>query len=530
MDKFVVLVVWRKSLEKKMKKTLLLTLFIAVFIYVPTAECRTKISVFRLKPAGGREAEDISRAVQDILVSQLLEKDVVLPVAHDYVPVDDRDAASRALKEVSDYAVTGGIAILGKSSNISIRLVDSKTSVPVHAESRQISRQEDIPDILAQMAKSIKAAVSTNEASSPDVRIPGTAVLVPEKKSAGTTEDAATLDSVEKILLFRTDNVDERIISIAPVERSRNGHELIALTRNQIMIYKKTGKKLEMTANSEAQAGQRNLRVDTGDTDGNGIDEIFITGINTAFNSPVSSIYEIKDGRPSAVSSESGFFTASVWRNCHKVVLKQREDNGSRLYQGDIFQISGKSREAVKAPSGIFLDNFISGRITEKKSEMWLAFDSSDKLELINENGEAEWQGDEKFGGSMESIEKPMEAGKREDTERKYFRQRMIGFCDNSGKTYVITAKNEDMAKGLLSGFKKFTSGRIVILGWSDIGLKEIWASEKIPGGIHDIALFDADGDGLKDVVIASSIETTFKSKGFLAGIKLPENIAKMIK
>lgn len=39
------------------------------------------------------------------------------------------------------------------------------------------------------------------------------------------------------------------------------------------------------------------------------------------------------------------------------------------------------------------------------------------------------------------------------------------------------------MAKGLLSGFKKFTSGRIVILGWSDIGLKEIWASEKFLEG-----------------------------------------------
>lgn len=515
-----------------MKKALFLFSFmIFIMATASAAECGVKISVFLLKPAGGKEAEELSRAVQDIMLSQLLEKDSVMPVAQAYTPSDDRDAASKALKEGSDYAVTGGIAILGKSSNISIRLIDSRSSVPVQAQSRQVSKQEQIPEILGQITKNIKAAaVPLNTASGPEAPAPGFTLGQSGKPLDARTGDASLMDSIDKVLLFKTPPVEERIISIASAGRHKNGHEIVALTRNQIITYKKSDRKLAISAKADAPSGQRNLRIDTADTDGNGSDEIYVTGINISFNSPVSSTYGIKDGKLSALSSESGLFSSSAWRKCHKVILQQKEDNGSRLYSGDIFQVTGKGREIMKAPSGIFLDNFISGRITEKEDEMWLAFDSSDKLELMNENGESEWEGDEKFGGSMESIEKPMEAGQRRDTERKYFRQRLIGFCDASGKTYVITVKNEDMAKGMLSGFKKFTSGRVVILGWSEIGFKEIWASEKIPGGIHDIELFDVDGDGLKDVIFAASIETTFKSRGYLAGIKIPENIAKTIK
>ncbi|WP_027358927.1 FG-GAP repeat domain-containing protein [Desulforegula conservatrix] len=541
-----------------MKKTIAVLCLLAFTAGTAIAESKTKISVFPLKPSGGKEAEDLSRAIQEIMLAQLIEKDTIIAVSSPNAPADDKDAAQKAIKEGSDYAVTGGMAVFGKTSNLSIRLIDAKTASSVQAYSKIINKQEEIPEAINGSTQSIKSWISSKKpgqieapsAASPKVTPPPVQVTAPvqpqlpapddqsllpaTKTDSQNAESLILIDPIEKTLIFKTAGVDERIISIAPVNLGKNTQpEIVALTRNQTLFYKKAKNTIELSSKSEPPAGQRNLRVDAIDMDGDGKDEIFTTCLNTNFMSPVVSSNTIEGGKLVPSKSESGFFSATAYFKCKKILLIQKEDRGNNLYSGEIFQITGKSlddRTVFKSPTDIHLDNFIFGQITEKPANMWLNYDSDSKMALRNEKGEAEWEGDEKFGGSMESMEKQMEGSKKDETERKYFKQRLIGFCDQSGRTYILTVKNEDIAKGMLSGYKKFTSGKAIIYGWSGIGLKEIWSSEAIPGGIHDFCLYDVDGDGLKDIVFAASIESAFKSKGYLAGIKLPEKIAKVIK
>lgn len=524
-----------------MKKYFMLITLIAFAASASIAECETKISVFPLKPVGGKEAEDISKAVHEILLSQLLEKNSVTPVSNQSIPSDDKEAAAKALKEGSDYALTGGLAMLGKTSSISIRLIDAKTATPVHAENKTAAKQDEIPEILSLITQKIKstasAAKKTTDTASvktvPLVQAPE--IEAPKKDAPLLKEESDTLiDPINKNLIFKTDPVDERIISLAKLKNEKGKEDIIiGLTRNQVLLFKKTQKGLSLSSRPEAAAGYRNLRVDTADIKGDGHDQIFMTRINTSFNSPVTNLYNLDKEKLNLIESKSGFFSASAYINCKKEILVQREDRGTRLYSGDIYLVQSKGLEGAapfKAPSGISLDSFVQGKITEKKENIWLVYNNENKMALINEKGEDEWNGDEGFGGSMESMEKQMEAGRNQDTARYYFKQRLIGFCDSTGKTYVLTVKNEDIAKGLLAGFKKFTSGKAVVYGWSGIGLKEIWSSESIPGGIHDIELFDADGDGKKDLIFAASMESTFKSKGYLGGLRLPEKISDLLK
>jgi len=542
-----------------MKKTIAILLLLAFAAGPAIAESKTKISVFPLKPAGGKEAEDLSKAIQEMMLSQLMEKDTIIAVSNSSTPTDDKDAAQKAIKEGSDYALTGGMAVFGKTSNLSIRLIDAKTASSVQAYSKIINKQEEIPEAINGSSQSIKSWISSKKSGQPEAApavssLPPaqTAVPVPvpvqpqlpasdnqsllpaTKTDSKNAESLILIDPIEKTLIFKTSGVDERIISIASANLNKNTQpEIVALTRNQTLIYKKSKNTIELSSKSEPPSGHRNLRVDTMDIDGDGKDEIYTTGINTNFMSPVVSSNSIEGGKLVPSSSESNFFSSTAFFKCKKILLIQKEDRGNNLYSGEIYQITGKNlgnRTVFKSPSDIYLDNFIFGQITEKAADMWLTYDSDSKMALRSANGEAEWEGDEKFGGSMESMEKQMDGSKKDETERKYFKQRLIGFCDQSGRTYILTVKNEDMAKGMLSGYKKFTSGKAIIYGWSGIGLKEIWSSEAIPGGIHDICLYDADGDGLKDIVFAASIESAFKSKGYLAGIKLPEKIAKVIK
>lgn len=530
-----------------MKKPLFLVIFIALMAFATLAECQTRISVFLLKPAGGKEAEEISKAIHDIMLSQLLEKNQIIPIPNQYIPTDDKDAAAKALKDDSDYLVAGGIAMLGKSSNLSIRLIDTKTSTPVQAYSKLADKQEDIPGVLAEISKSIKASISaSNTDTKPQAIEPAPIAPIPAPQSVqpkpgigmdndqkliqqDSKADQALIDPINKNLIFKTPTIEERIISLA-----KSGTDsIIGLTRNNIIIFKKYKNNLNISGEPESQPGQQNLRIDSTDQDGNGQDEIYITHINTHFNTPVTRMYSLEKDKLNLKQSEPGFFSSTAYRNCKKIALIQKEGRGNALYSGDIYQVSAKGlndRSLLKVPSGVFLDNFMSGKITEKQNEMWLRYDNENKMILMDDKGEEEWEGDEKFGGSMESMEKQMEAARKDDTERKFFKQRLIGFCDDSGRTYILTVKNEDMAKGLLSGFRKFTSGKAIIYGWSGIGLKEIWSSESIPGGIHDIELFDADGDGKKDIIFAASIESTFKSKGYIGGLRLPEKISVLLK
>jgi len=536
-----------------MKRTIIILFFLAFTTAASIAECKTKISVFLLKPTGGKEAEELSKGIQEMMLSQLMEKDSITPVSDNSSPTNDKEAAAKALKDGSDYAVTGGVAVFGKTSNLSIRLIDAKTSAPVQATSKILNKQEEIPEAISNSSQSITSWISSNiknrtealPANTPQTLIAPAPKqisaqpqlpagenksLIPESK----TDTSSLIDPVEKALIFKTPSVEERIISIAALKTNKDAQpEIIAITRNQALIYKKSKNSLELSSKEASIGGKRNLRVDTADIDGDGKDEIYITQINTSFNTPLVTSYNIKGGKLDPGKSESGFFSATAFSKCKKILLIQKEDRGSKLYSGEIFQITEKNfqkKTVFKAPSGIFLDNFISGQITEKNADYWLSYESDNKMTLINEKGEPEWEGDEKFGGSMESMEKPMEASKKDETERKFFKQRLIGFCDQNNRTYILTVKNEDAAKGMFSGFKKFTSGKAIIYGWSGIGLKEIWSSESIPGGIHDIELYDADGDGLKDLIFAASIESAFKSKGYIAGIKLPEKIARVIK
>lgn len=549
-----------------MKKTISVLLFIVLFTAPCLAGAATKVTVFQLKPTGGKEAEELSKAIQEMMLSQLIEKDSLSVVSASGLPADDKDAAAKALKDGSDYAVTGGIAIFGKTSNISMRLIDAKTASTVQAGNKTVGKNEEIPEAVTSTTQSFKtmltSAGSSRSESSLTIDKKSAAVPVPSEaavpvippvvadKSSGQSagqssgsdlaqnqaskkDDIFLMDQTEKTFFFKTQPVDGRIISLASVKAGKNSQpEVVALTQNQNLIFKRNKNNLELAGKSSPPDGQRNLRVDALDLDGDSHDEVYITRLNTHFFSPVASSNSLNGGSLTAMSSESNAFLSSTFIKCKKTLMLQREDKGSQLYSGDIYQVSGKNlkeKNVFKAPSGIFLDNFIIGQLTDKKNDMWLSFDGDNKLVLSNAAGEVEWEGDEKFGGTMESLEKPMEGSKKDETERKFFKQRIIVFCDQSGRNYMITAKNEDMAKGVFTSFKKFTSGKIVVLGWSGIGFKEIWTSEAIPGGIHDFELFDADGDGMKDIIFAASIESTFKSKGYIAGVKLPDKIAKVI-
>jgi hypothetical protein len=74
----------------------------------------------------------------------------------------------------------------------------------------------------------------------------------------------------------------------------------------------------------------------------------------------------------------------------------------------------------------------------------------------------------------------------------------------------VATVHNFDEARGVVERFRKYTRGRVVVLRWNKVNMKEVWSGEEISGYISDFSLADLNGDGRVEAVYAMVTSTGF--------------------
>jgi hypothetical protein len=136
-----------------------------------------------------------------------------------------------------------------------------------------------------------------------------------------------------------------------------------------------------------------------------------------------------------------------------------------------------------------------------------VAYNSSDRLQIVDSQGDIRWKGAEQYGGSTLYFTPPKtEPGG--DEMRKFYPMRLqLIDMDADGKYEVIAAKNHDIAGNLLSQFRQYTNGHFELLSWDGLGLSSKWKTRKISGHIRDFAIADFDNDGQIELVAAVIIK-----------------------
>jgi len=206
-------------------------------------------------------------------------------------------------------------------------------------------------------------------------------------------------------------------------------------------------------------------------------------------------------GRPGDVGGETG----SVIRDLFERKLFELSWTGSGYgpVAGDpILDLEGRGFSTV------YIYNVALGDVSGYGSPEVVMTDSSDRLRLMDLQGEQLQRTTEYYGGTLNYIttNPHWEDNKSRTVNRTYLfipTRPLIADLDGDGKSEIIVNQNKSTTYGLAQRFRSFSEGKVVSLSWNGIGLEPLWESRQINGCLSDFKIKDLDNDGKPDLVVA---------------------------
>jgi TolB-like protein len=253
------------------------------------------------------------------------------------------------------------------------------------------------------------------------------------------------------------------------------------------------------------------IGVDVADINGNGIPEIFVTGLNAFKNSVSSFVLEYNGQKYNEIVKDSRYYFRVVdLPERGSILFGQRQPTGSDPFSSAIFEMTwhGSDYEPgnqILPPGLANLMGFAYGNVLNDGQDLAVAYDSTDHIRIFNAAGKKEWRSGEPYGGSMLHLVMPLSSpGDPGDLAYLPMRIRVLDI-DADGKNEVIAANNREVTGRHLARFRHFSDFQIEALSWNGLGLVTAWKTQKSSGRISDFAIGDFDNDG-KDELVAAVI------------------------
>ena len=431
----------------------------------------------------------------------------------------------------ADYTLFGSITIVGKSASIDAKMVDISGTKPTASFFDQSQDLGGIITKMNQIASQINTAVFGRQAEVAQKAAPA-ATAAPAAKPAPAEDIHAHPEKLVKgrggvegegspfIMpgteaqsafqkFWRSASFKHLINGLAVGDVDGDGKiETVVATPEQLIIYRAELGKF-YTAHEVEQNGSRvNIGLDIADINANGYPEIFVTSLAATRLSIESSVFEY-DGKNfiKIVDKSPWYFRVADVPNRGKLLLGQKH-RMKRPFSGPIYVMEWKNSnyeadEEIKTPRTIQVMGFALGDVLNDRQETAVAYKQTDRIQVIDANGDEIWQSGDTFGGStLFSIGEKQYRG---DVENPlYYPMRLlVADTNNDGDSEVIVAKNYELAGGHLERFRHFTNAHFESLGWDGLGLQTRWKTRKISGFVRDYTVGDFDNDGKLELVAA---------------------------
>jgi len=308
--------------------------------------------------------------------------------------------------------------------------------------------------------------------------------------------------------------------------------EVVFISDHRISVYRFENQRLFKIWAKEGKMGHRFIGIDVADVNRNGRAEIFVTGVKMPAQLPDSLVLEW-DGHDFRTVSEGGYWYYRVINMPDRgPVLLGQKGKMADLFVGGVYELiwrDGDYRpgERLTLPKGVNIFGFAVGDVMNNGEQMTAAFDAKDHILLYSRAGEEQWKSDERYGGSMNYLEFRMDSGRGDNMDRLYLPQRIFIYDVNrDGKHEVVVPSNQGSVGRLFARFRKFSSGRTVVLSWSGSGLVPIWQTPKTSAHVSDCAIGDFDHDGRDEVIVAHTAKQgtmITEARSSIIGYELPQ-------
>ena len=323
------------------------------------------------------------------------------------------------------------------------------------------------------------------------------------------------------------DGVSFRGMSVADVNGDGK-NEVVVITADAVVVYRFEGGRMREIARFDEGAANDFRWLDVADMNGDGLPEFYLAAYRS--NELFSMVLQLKGGKFETLRRND--------RTFYRLLRARRPAKGAKIPDSEAYLLLGQ-REGLDKPfegpihryrwSGKNLAPSAPYALPPKMSilgfGLWdidkdggldvIEVTESDRLKVLSRRGEEIYGSSEAYGAPVHrfaldsGVESTGDEG--DDEKRLSVRSRvLVEDVDGDGVDEVLVIRNEyvsPIVPGL--GVK---GGQIVSLIWDGSGLSETWRSRKLARAVADFALADADNDGSRDLVVATTSAGTFEN------------------
>jgi len=273
--------------------------------------------------------------------------------------------------------------------------------------------------------------------------------------------------------------------------------ELVIVGRKKLLVYQREGKSFVLNDILKASWGEDFLKVSVGDTDDNGIQEIYLV---SRYGTRARSTAWEWTGDFGRLHRKTGHIRVVKLPGGSKSLLLFQDSRVDEFFSGRIYVVNyekkGKLTKRQKLPELRGVQFYTLGLFDLDKdgNPEWLGLGEpglgdQSRLYVWDQQGNILWSGDKKLGGTNNAIT----LGETEPGQprRIPFNSRLvITDIDGDGNKEILAIKNIPLIKHLLN-FKVYTKSRLIAYRIEGTSLFPAWATGEI-----DYCLTDMQAEG----------------------------------
>ncbi len=387
----------------------------------------------------------------------------------------------------ADYVIFGSVTALGGGYSLDLGILDLQKDPPELTRISEATNEEQLIPKLADVAYQFRAVVEGVDVRRYQAASPG-GVLPEGEGSMGlffrpTAESYGFQPSGYSTL--RT-----AIVSLDTGDLNGDGKvEIVAVSRSRLLVTQREGDSLILKDQIEAGMGEEFLRVSTGDLDGDRKAEIYL--VRLSGKRAQSTIYTW-DGGFRKIGSYSGHLNVIKDQRAGRTMLLSLGSKLNKFFSGKIHRMEPGSNGSISKGEGLPLKgpqlySLTLADLNRDGRMEFLGLDEKGYLTVWDAGGKALWEGNEKLGGSNNTVEVGNLPGPGDLPPIQEINGRVIvADVDKDGTREVIAAKNISIMD-VLERLRVYKTSKLIAYKSEGTSLSQAWTTREIQYAVADI-------------------------------------------
>ena len=523
---------FKKNKNISSKAIAIFLLSLVFFLPLTAIASYKRLVLFPLAVYADQSKAYLGQGIKSMLISRISWGDIEIISDEKYTPLLGKnekqgitskkraEELARGLK--ADYAIFGSITTIGGGYSLDLSILEvEKDGSKLTRISKAVDEDQLIPQ-LSDVAYQLRALIQGKEilsatqttgkpaketAGKPAREIAEKATVLPKPQTAKgifsqIESDKQSPKAIEKGLLFKPTKEYQGFKPTSKISIGMSvmafdmgdldgkvGVELLVLGRKKLLLYARQGASFLLKDTLKAGFGEDFLKVSVGDTDNDGMAEIYLV---SRYGIRARSTVLQWDGKFERLDRRAGHIQVVKDPVSGKSLLlftdsKVDEFFSSRIYSMD-YENEGKFTKGERLPKlkGVQFYTLALFDTDKDGDPEWIGLGEESRLYVWDKQGEVLWSGDKQIGGTNNAIALG-NAEPGDPPPRIAFNSRLlVTDIDGDGKGEILAIKNIPLIEHVVN-FKVYTKSLLIVYRTEGQRLSPAWTTMDIDWCLTDM-------------------------------------------